>query len=471
MAAHGPGLSCRNNAAMNRTAPRRPASNLLADLLITLSVFMGGTADAQLGLAGSSYAGLWDLERQPAAISYSQHAMEFNLVKLGAGADNDFMHMKGVRFGSFGLDNLQLNGDLSADAASTRGTRALDVDSRVLGPSAMMRFGNTSIALTTALRARMDVTNIEGLLRLLGDDALNLTFQENTRLGILRFGSRQLAWGEAGITVAQRFDMSHRVRLHAAATGKLLLGMHGAYIQNDAPTLTLNLQTQELKDVNIAYGLSDFEAISRGKFIQGTGVGVDVGIVLEVLREGRSEKEEAGHLLRFGAAITDLGAISFGGKARTNAITNGRATWQGFASLRIDDVASVDTALSHLLLGDAHASDRQQGLRMALPTALRTSIDWNIHGKFFLHAAGTFGMDRGLASVREPDMLCLAPRFGNRTYEVAMPVSLYRMKEPRVGLNMRVGGFMLGSDKVGALLGLTDLGGMDVYVGVRVAIK
>ena len=59
----------------------------------------------------------------------------------------------------------------------------------------------------------------------------------------------------------------------------------------------------------------------------------------------------------------------------------------------------------------------------------------------------------------------------NPMCEVALPLSLYRLKEPRIGINVRVGPVMIGSDKVGALLGLTDLGGMDVYMGVRIAIK
>jgi hypothetical protein len=447
------------------------AKRFLDRTILITALVIGQAAQAQLGLAGSDHNGLWDLETQPASISYGKNDVEFNLVKFSANVDNDFIHLSRLHLGSLRLSDVSTNGDLTADAARVHGTRALDVDSRILGPSLMMRFGKTSLAFTTGVRARMDVTGLEGLLRLLDADALDINVQENTRLGILRFGSRQLAWGEAGITVAQRFHLNKRVRVHVAASGKLLLGMHGAFIQNDAPTLTLNLNTQELRDVNITYGMSDLEATAKGKLIQGTGVGVDAGIVLELLHDRRCGKEEAKHLLRFGAAITDLGGISFRGKAHSNSIVNGRTTLAGFADLAIDDIASVDTALSHLLLGDAHASEQQQGLRMALPTALRMSIDWNVTGQLYLHAAGTFGMDRGVNSVREPDVVSIAPRFGGRKCEVALPVSLYRLKEPRIGLNVRVGGFMVGSDKVGALLGLTDFGGMDVYMGVRFALR
>ncbi len=455
---------------MNGTLLPRRAKRLLDRTILITALALGHAAHAQLGLSGSDHNGLWDLGTQPASISYSKNEIEINLVKFSANVDNDFIHVSRMRLGSFRLGDVHTNGDLTADAAATQGTRALDVDSRILGPSLMMRFGKTSLAFTTGMRARMDVTGLEGLVRLLDADALNIQVQESMRLGILRFGSRQLAWGEGGITVAQRFHLSKRVRVHLAASGKLLLGMHGAFIRNGAPTLTVNLNTQELHDVNLTYGMSDLEAMAKGKPIQGAGVGVDAGIVLELLRDRRCGKEEPKHLLRLGAAITDLGGISFGA-GRSNTITNGRTTLIGFANLAIDDIASVDTALSHLLLGDAHASDQRRGLRMALPTALRTSIDWNVTGQLYLHAAGTFGIDRGVNSVREPDVVSLTPRFGGRKCEVAVPLSLYRMKEPRIGINVRVGPVMLGSDKVGALLGLTDLGGMDVYVGVRIAIR
>ncbi len=456
---------------MNTTRRVRRPRTLLDRTLLLPFLLIGQTMYGQLGLAGSSYTGLWNLEEQPAAISYSQNAMEFNVVKLSANVDNDFVHLSSLHFRALRLSDVQTHGDLTADAAQRHGTRALDIDSRILGPSLMMRFGKTSLALTTGLRARMDVTNIEGILRLLDADALNIPVQENIRLGILRFGSRQLAWGEGGFTVARRFHLNKRLRVHAAATGKLLLGLHGAYIQNDAPVLTVNLATQELRDVHLSYGMSDFEATAKGKLIQGAGFGLDAGVVLELLHDRRCGKEEAKHLLRVGIAVTDLGGISFRGKARSHAITEGRTTLLGFTNLVIDDVASVDTALSHLLLGDAHASEQHQGLRMALPTAFRTGIDWNVTGKLYLHAAATFGVDRGLNNVRTPDVVSFAPRFGGRLCEVALPLSLYRLKEPRIGVNVRVGPVMIGCDKVGALLGLTDLGGMDVHIGVRIAIK
>jgi len=54
---------------------------------------------------------------------------------------------------------------------------------------------------------------------------------------------------------------------------------------------------------------------------------------------------------------------------------------------------------------------------------------------------------------------------------VAAPVSLDAFGSWSFGFMLRTGAFMIGSDRIGALFGLNDLRGADVYFGAKVRIK
>ncbi len=81
-----------------------------------------------------------------------------------------------------------------------------------------------------------------------------------------------------------------------------------------------------------------------------------------------------------------------------------------------------------------------------------------------------FGMDRGLNSFMAPSNVSIVPRIETRHFELGLPVSFYQLHAMRIGLALRAGPIMIGSDKLGAAFGLTDVGGMDLSIGTKINI-
>lgn len=451
-------------------------------LSFAAGLLLATTATAQLadGLNGSSYNGIWGLDRQPASISLSRNRMEVNLFHFLADVDNTYLHLEGEgSFGLFNFDNmLRVNADDDQLAQRLNEERSITASARILGPSVAFRVGDhNSFAITTGARAVSYSTELDGLTRLLGADTLTYNPGEARPLNELRFRTAAMAWGEVGASAARRFDLGQRLRLHIGLTGKVLLGSAGIYARNEAAVLgAANDGAQVVSGVDLAYGMSDLDAITTmdgpGDLMQGFGIGGDAGLVLEWDRKATAAQDSAGvaqskYLVRLGLSVTDLGAIRFAGGGR-HRITDGSADVEAIGALDVADIASLEGGLSDLFLKDPDASRQADQLRMALPTMVHASLDVNPWGCLFVNMNASLGLDRGLAGVVNPSSISITPRVETRHFELGLPVSLHQLQGMRMGIAVRLGPLMVGSDKLGGLMGLTDVGGMDVYAGLKV---
>lgn len=450
-------------------------------LCTALASFLVLSAAGQFadGLNGSSYNGLWSLESQPAGISLSPNKTEINVISGFADADNSYFHLKGKGVpGLFNFSGKVLAGGEGAAAAPLGGERSITTHARILGPSVLFHAGpKTTLALTTAFRFAGSVTDLDAISKVVGGGTLSYDIGGPRVMNELRFRVAQMAWAEVGAHAAHRFDLGPAMALHAGISAKYLIGIAGMYARNEAPTLTaLSGEEPTLQDVDLTYGHSDLGALAHhsgmGDLMQGSGIGVDAGLVWEWKRApgSRTNKHAAvndDHRLRIGLAVTDLGSIAFKAGS-THHISGGKAPLASLGNIGAADADGVDTLLSGMLLDDPQASRTGDGMRMALPTTLHATVDVHAFGKVYVNAAASFGMDRGALAVVSPSNISLTPRFQSRFFELGIPVSLYQFRAPRIGAALRVGPLMVGSDKLGGLFGLTDVGGMDVYMGVKV---
>ncbi len=104
---------------------------------------------------------------------------------------------------------------------------------------------------------------------------------------------------------------------------------------------------------------------------------------------------------------------------------------------------------------------------VALPMVYHAHMDLNLLGGLYFRTAATVGLDRGKEAPRTPSQICGSLRFESRSFDIGVPVTFHQLQGMRIGLAMRLGPVMVGSDKIGGLLGLTNIGGMDVHVGLK----
>ncbi len=447
---------------------------IISLLFVTLSI----SANAQHadGLNGSSYNGLWAMDRQPAAISLGNNKIEVNLFQMFADADNTYLHLKGQgSIGLFNFDNtLQVNTGENDLANRLNRDRSISLSARVLGPSVAFQAGSrNTFAITTGARAVSYSTELDGLTRLLGGGTLTYSPDKTHTLNELRFRTAAMAWGEVGASASHRFDLSTRLRMHAGLTAKYLVGSAGFYAQNDAALLSAVTDSiQMVSGMDLAYGMSDLNAITStndiNDLMQGSGFGLDGGVVFEwgrkpAIKQDSSRVSCNNYLVRLGLAVTDLGSISFDGGA-DHRITNGSVTLSELEAMEVEDLGALEDELSDL---DPEATQRTDGLRMALPTMVHASLDLNPWKCVFVSMSTSVGLDRGIAGVVNPSNFSITLRMETRHFELGLPVSFHQFRGMRIGAAMRVGPLLIGSDKLGGLMGLTDVGGMDAYVGLK----
>jgi hypothetical protein len=448
--------------------------------LILGSLTLGLNAQYGDGLNGSAFNGLWALDRQPAAIGLSPNKLEVNLFHLTADVDNSYLALERERLGFMGFGNMIRpqtgEGHLGMSGLQQR---SIDIHARVQGPAVMYRIGNrTTVALSTGLRHATRATGIDALTDLFGGRVLGYTNGEVRPMDELAAEVNTLSWGEAGIHLAQHFPISERVDLHVGVAGKYLAGIAGGYIRNEAPTLdATDPDNILLHDVDLQYGISDFGGLgtmgSMTDLVQGMGIGMDAGAVLTwkpAMRhdeDGQVVAAKRDYIARLSLSVTDMGGIRFAGNTVQRHIQNGRVCLADAEGMSAPAFAEIDATIAELVQGE-HQAAGSAGMHMALPTAMHANLDLQATGKVFINMAATMGIDRGLQAAHIPHNLSITPRFGGRRVEVGLPVSLHQFDRLKVGMALRVGGFMVGSDKLGGLFGLTNLSGMDLYMGVKV---
>src|SRR3569832_1871283 len=93
-------------------------------------------------------------------------------------------------------------------------------------------------------------------------------------------------------------------------------------------------------------------------------------------------------------------------------------------------------------------------------------LDYQIVTNLLINATWIQRWKRNTPEVVASNLLSNTPRYEHARFDVAIPLSLYQYDRFRMGIAFRIAGLTIGSDKLGGMLGLTDLGGMDYYASL-----
>ncbi len=359
-------------------------------------------------------------------------------------------------------------------------SRRMYMNTRVAGPSVTLRIGPHAISLVTGFRNNFSGTRIPF-------DVANLIFrgqdfepQHNITYDHGKFTFAALSWIEVGIGYAYSFSLSDEQRLDIGITAKGLLGTGGAYgIVKDVNYMVPNNDSIYFNRMNATVGLDlpmDYatNAIVLNPLIRGSGFGGDIGInyiysggytppALSSIAKNQ-ELEEA-YLFRIGISLLDAGWITFNKMVQVHEFNDvSNRLWSGLSTFETGSIQHFLRSASQNLLGDSTASlTSQTSFRIFLPTATSLQLDYNIGWNVFVNATFVQGIPLGSPSVRRPALLAITPRFETSLYEINLPVSLLDFRDPAIGLAFRIYGLVIGTEKLGTFLHLTDVKGLDLY--------
>ena len=147
---------------------------------------------------------------------------------------------------------------------------------------------------------------------------------------------------------------------------------------------------------------------------------------------------------------------------------NVSTNWQGIDTVNFNGIGKTDSILGNQFYGDPNGAFSGSSFNIYTPAALNMQIDVPLTTTIFCNLSLLQRIPMGKNLIRRSNAIAFVPRYETRFFEFALPVTFYDYKKARIGASMRYGAFTLGTDVLGALVGITDTYGADLYFGITI---
>ena len=463
---------------------------LLGSFLLTTTVSF---AQNLLGISTSRYGGTNRLYLNPALAADSPSRLYLNVATAGLFANNNYARYQAP----YSLMRL-ISGNVPAQYRQPDGSLAFSVDytreildgkpkngtlsGEVRGPALLVRTGRSgAIAITTRLRAVGQVTGAsESLLSALRtglEDGALYTIPSNDN----QFNANTNTFSELGLTYAGTVWEGDGQRLLLGATAKLLLGYNAQYLINRGLNYRIAAEPNDplgpFLEVNRLDATLGYTTFLQNRTLgprtlfspaaPGRGVGFDVGFTYV------SQYDADSPALQVGAALTDLGGLSYTGEAyRYDNIGQNPVRFRSSDFNQVSGSVEITRIIQQKL--NTGRVPEQTNFRAGLPTSLNLTLDYQLPRGLGLNVMYRLDVrPQRATAIHQPTLLALTPRYNTRWLSLAVPM-VYLNGGMTAGASVRVGPVWLGSDNLPGLIGNRANGiqprGLDVYAGVAFGI-
>ncbi len=468
--------------------------------LLTLSVaaVLPVVANAQryLGIATSNWSGTNGVYLNPANLADSRHKFTIDLFSLNFGVDNSLATINRKEI----IDQVYRgNSGKFTDAYTLKNDGKFSLQApfaEVRGPGFMMAIGHKhGIALTTRVRALNQFHDFDrNLYTAVADSSVKLT---DNGIKADPFNWTAHLWSEIGLSYGGviyekgkhmvKGGLTVRYMLGAGYLSATSTGINGNFVQtaNDVQinATQANLQYRQggVNFTNVNSSSDFFDNIGKNS---GSGFGGDLGVVYEFRpkpnkynydMDGKTnivDRSKNRYLLRFSAAVTDLGAITYKDGNKQVNFAGGTNAIQGPLSGNeiAKKVKSYDEMKDYLLSKGIKAdSSTGQSSKVSLPTALNVNVDVNVAKNFYVNAMYIANLaDRFKVGNSYYNQVTITPRYDIRAFSFGLPIT-YNMlsNKMKLGAGVRIAGFFIGSDDALAFVSDNQYG-VNFYMGAYV---
>lgn len=489
---------------------------LLAAVILFPTLRAQQTIGLQMGNHNASYA----YALNPAQTYSSKNRFYFNFWGAGIGFSNNFLTYSAPfslwQMGAGTYDDryknsagkLDFNPSWLSLNANTDNWKLYYLD-ETYGPSLHFRITDkTAIGMGIKSVAGMSITGVDkhlGRLFRFGLDSNGRAFtdangiQPGVNYDLSRFSVNTDKWQEWFFSLAGVTRDKGRHFTKWGVTGKILLGMGAAHLGVGSGSYRFNNYNQvQFTNLRSTYFHTNDQSATRTltnpfgmkfDFLQGGGLGADVGFMYENRpNKGRRrfnnpwynclDEEQNEYKWRFGASLTDLGFIVYGGQSRMINNKDATATWNVNRNLINTYQGFGDDPLTNVSSGfyDSLGADAANNFVTTTPAALNVQFDRRYRGDFYLGVNWTHSLKGDYAwGVRRASFLSLVPRWETEHAEIGMPITLTRdYQDLNVGVYGRLGPFTLGTDNLAGIMKYASKGeytGANVYFGIRLKLE
>ncbi|MBS1585258.1 MAG: OmpA family protein [Bacteroidetes bacterium] len=459
---------------------------LLTFLLILLCT-AGANAQRYIGIATSNYSGTNGLYLNPANIADSRHKFTIDLFSLNFGMDNNYGTIRSSNFSNaVGSDNFKIS-DFVDVKNSGKASFVLPY-AEIRGPGALVSLGRKhAIALTTRVRLMNQVHNID-------DSIFQTVTHSNDQTDYSSNGNKfnftLHGWSEIGLSYGGVLFDNGKNMIKGGLTARYLMGIGYLSVisKNMDVSYTAATDLWRVSNSDIAARSGGINFDNTGDVTSnlfkgaGKGFGGDIGFVYEFRpniakykydmdgQTGLTDPGANAYMLRFSAAVTDIGAITYKNNVRTVAISNSGNT----VALQGNDInkhtGSADSLKAYATQhGFSVADDSTTATKVHLPTALVISADYHAAKGVFVNLMYMGNLaNRDNVGNSYYSQITVTPRYDVRIFSAGLPITYsFLSKSLKVGLGLRVSGFFIGSDDILGVIS-NNAYGANFYFGAYV---
>lgn len=462
-------------------------------LIVIFLSFRPLHAQEMLGIVNSSYAGITGSVINPAVAVTSPFYIDINLVAGDFFAENNYIYIakedyrfsrffsKNPDFPTHGTDNTMI----VYDYYNTKDKKAF-ASNRIMGPSFAVTVGRHAFGIVTGARAVMSTKNVPY-------DIAKFAFERREyppQYGInyndkQKIFNAELAWAEVGINYSYVIKQSGSDYWAAGITVKNLLGHSGGYVYStnidyilpDRDSLIIkNLKGEAGYSLPLDYETNEY---IKDPLFRGRGLGIDIGLIYQKKKTEIQDQNIARlcdqnyspYIYKIGVSLLDIGRVRFTQNAEKLVFENVSADLSDITHTQYTSVNDLTKLLSNEFYGDSTVLVQGNEIKIALPTALSVQADINFHKNWFVNGTVVYPLHFTKSGLIRPVLVAITPRYETALFDISMPVSLFDLTEPRIGISARFLWLFIGTEKISGFFHYKDFTGLDFYFGAKISLQ
>jgi hypothetical protein len=473
-------------------------------LLITFVVVVCAiTAQAQFftGLNGSQYAGITTVDFNP-AIANSPFIADINIIGAGVAVNNNYIGLdRRVIFHPSLFSSTDFEGNYLTQRLNGNDKNAY-VGTTVQGPlSFMFSFGPKKHRNRNAIGFSYhfnSVTNVDNVNQTLaqaayygfGTNAQQATHFLDENLTDARLGIKTLAWNDFGITYSRVIYEKGDNLIKVGGTLKLLEPLAGGYIYSSYLSYKwpeYGFLSINKTNVNYAYSqgiitsTSQYSVQNMLSFNNASpSLAADMGVVYEWNPDKSKDVMEmdcgtvSGYVpkpykLAAGVSIIDFGAVRFKEGINSGNFYANIQDWYVAKAQFPDGIQSFsDTVNSRF----QYTQNNRTTFTVWLPTRFNLFVDYNIDHGFGAIVSSTISpnMSPNGNMVHEVTLFTVTGKYEHKWFGVYVPISYDIYGNPSLGLTLRIGPLIVGSQDILGLLMKKYVYNEEVHAALKITI-
>lgn len=450
------------------------------------------------GYVYSNYSGIQGLQINPANAADNRLKAEFSFVGLDFGAYNNYTgilkkptieglkgQLHGQTTGVFAAQGLNFQDNYMYQDSAHTNLKNASVNLDINMPSFFMSLNNKiGIGFNWRVRTMFNASLVSPQLAHLLYRGLyypplwKVPLEDND----LRVSVN--SWAQYGFTFGDVVMDDGKHFMKAGITANFIQGLGAAYIYADNLNYSFTNDTLlTINESNLEYGHSaNFELLQSNlkyKFIAKPTIGFDFGVIYEYrphIKDFRYDmdgqknivrKDKAKYLFKAGLSLLDMGRVKYERSPESKKFYANIIDWN-INDFTLDNVGSLDDTIKTRFNQQTDVS----AFQVTLPLTLAGQFDYNLTHGFFVNFSPfiTWKKQKDKNQTRYLTTYTITPRWDWTWAGIAAPLSVNEYKKVNLGVCLRLGPLVLGSNNLGSLLFNDYISNVNLFAALKIPI-